>query len=312
MTNSLFFVTAIACVLVIGYLSQRTGLCMVKGVLEARRGRHLFLVAILGSGVLIWVAGLVAAPFSLQVPFRSAQFSVWAVVGGFLFGIGAVINGGCGVSTITKLAGGYLGMLATIVGWVIGWILLVEWSPDVMRKAIMLPLEWHYAVLILLSIISLGWALTLKGENRVIWLGMMGIGLLAGIVFIYEANWTPSDLLHGVSLAVWNMDEGLWPTLQSYLFVGALMLGMAIGALRSRTFRLQLPTLLAALTHFLSGILMGIGASLAMGGNDSQLLLALPALSPAGFATVFSMLAGIYLGFSVRAAFDKRRATTGT
>jgi len=40
---------------------------------------------------------------------------------------------------------------------------------------------------------------------------------------------------------------------------------------------------------------MGIGAAIASGGNDSQLLLGLPSLSPAGVTTIFFMLCGIAL-----------------
>ena len=78
----MFFITAILCVIAIGYLSQKTGLCMVRGVIEAQMGRPSFLMAILGSGVLIWVAGLVAEPFDLAVPFKSYQLSVRAVLDG--------------------------------------------------------------------------------------------------------------------------------------------------------------------------------------------------------------------------------------
>ena len=48
--------------------------------------------------------------------------------------------------------------------------------------------------------------------------------------------------------------------------------------------------------HLSAGVLMGVGAAIASGGNDSQLLLTLPALSPAGWATVASMILGIVLG----------------
>jgi uncharacterized membrane protein YedE/YeeE len=303
----MFFLIAILCAATIGYLSQRTGLCMVRGVIEAQMGKPMFLVAILGSGVLIWVAGLAAAPFALEIPFKSYQLSVWAVLGGFLFGVGSLINGGCGVSTISKFARGQLGMLATIFGWVIGWILLVWWAPDAQPMNFTLAEKWHYCALIVASVVSALWALRLPADKRVTWLGMMGIGLLAGIVFIYDANWTPSSILHGVSLAVWNMDEDQWPRLRSYLFVAALVLGMAVAALRSHSFRLEFPGAVMGIAHFMAGILMGIGATLASGGNDTQLLLAMPALSPAGFATVFSILAGIYLGRRVQAVFDIRR-----
>tara|TARA_R110001583_G_scaffold154593_1_gene306285 strand:- start:1231 stop:1395 length:165 start_codon:yes stop_codon:yes gene_type:complete len=48
---------------------------------------------------------------------------------------------------------------------------------------------------------------------------------------------------------------------------------------------------------------MGVGASLAHGGNDTQLLLALPALTPAGFTAILSMVAGIWIGLHVRGKF---------
>jgi len=52
--------------------------------------------------------------------------------------------------------------------------------------------------------------------------------------------------------------------------------------------------------HLFAGTLMGIGASLAIGGNDSQLLLALPAFSPAGFGAVAGILLGIWLGLYIK------------
>lgn len=45
---------------------------------------------------------------------------------------------------------------------------------------------------------------------------------------------------------------------------------------------------------------MGIGASLALGGNDTQLLLALPTFSPAGGVAIMGMLIGILGGLFVR------------
>jgi hypothetical protein len=46
---------------------------------------------------------------------------------------------------------------------------------------------------------------------------------------------------------------------------------------------------------------MGLGSALALGGNDYQLLLALPALSMAGVSALSGMLAGIWLGVKLLA-----------
>ena len=44
---------------------------------------------------------------------------------------------------------------------------------------------------------------------------------------------------------------------------------------------------------------MGVGASIAMGGNSVQLLLALPTLSPSGFGAIAGMLLGIWGGYYI-------------
>ncbi|MCQ1060227.1 hypothetical protein ACQKPX_13640 [Photobacterium sp. DNB23_23_1] len=45
---------------------------------------------------------------------------------------------------------------------------------------------------------------------------------------------------------------------------------------------------------------MGLGASLALGGNDSQLLIALLAFSPSGAVAILFIIKGIETGFAIR------------
>ena len=75
-----------------------------------------------------------------------------------------------------------------------------------------------------------------------------------------------------------------------------LILGMLLSALKAKTFEFKYDGYKICFKHLLAGICMGIGAAIANGGNDSQLLLALPGLSLAGFVTVFFMLIGIFIG----------------
>jgi len=49
---------------------------------------------------------------------------------------------------------------------------------------------------------------------------------------------------------------------------------------------------------------MGLGASLALGGNDSQLLLVLPALSPAGLLSTAGIVFGIWFGLRIKSAVN--------
>lgn len=290
------FIVAFLLIATLGYLAQTVGLCMVRGVNEAQAGKPLFLLAILFSGSFAWVSVLIAHLAGLPVPFISHEVSILAVIGGLLFGLGASFNNGCGVSTISKLACGNISMLATIIGWLVGWVLLSTFISAQQPAKFQLPVQWHYGGLFVLSLVIVVMMTRLSKVDRRIWITMLLIGVMATTAFLYEPKWTPSGLLKDLSLAVWHRDSSRWPSVERFVLLGALVGGMLLAAVYSRSFSLSLAGSRALLKHLFAGVLMGLGAAVASGGNDSQLLLALPALSSAGGVTVASMLMGIYLG----------------
>lgn len=290
------FIIALLLIAALGYLAQTTGLCMVRGVNEAVSGKPLFLLAILFSGVFAWVSILIAHVLDIPIPFISYDVSILAVIGGFLFGLGAAFNNGCGVSTISRLARGHSQMLTTIVGWLIGWLLFTNFIPALQPANFQISPMWHYGFLFILSIVIVLLVSRFNKNNKKIWLGMLTIGLMASIVFFYEPKWTPSGLLNGISKSLWNNDSAQWPSTERFILIAGLIGGMVAAALHTRSFKLSLSTWKGYLKHLSAGILMGIGAVTASGGNDSQLLLALPSCSPAGVTTVIFILLGIYLG----------------
>jgi hypothetical protein len=68
-----------------------------------------------------------------------------------------------------------------------------------------------------------------------------------------------------------------------------LIVGMSSYTLHRRTFRYERFEWRAAATHLLAGVLMGIGASMMLGGNDSQILLVFPTLTWVGAASLVVM-----------------------
>ena len=293
------FIVALILIATLGYLAQTTGLCMVRGVNEAAAGQPLFLLAILFSGAFAWVSILIAYLMELPIPFISYDVTILAVVGGLLFGLGAAFNNGCGVSTISRLARGHSQMLITILGWLIGWLLFTNFIPALQPVHFQMAPEWHYSGLFILSILILFFLTRLNKYNRKIWAGMLAIGLMASVVFFYEPKWTPSGLLNGVSRSLWNSDSAQWPSSERFMLIVALIGGMVVAALKTRSFKLVFSNWRGYLKHLFAGILMGIGAVIASGGNDTQLLLALPSFSPAGITTVMFILVGIYFGRKV-------------
>jgi uncharacterized membrane protein YedE/YeeE len=273
---------------------------MVKGVNEWREGNKEFLLAILFSGILAWVAILFAHYVDIPLKFRTYQISGWFIFGGLLFGIGTAFNQGCGVSTLGKLVRGDSNMIATIIGWLIGWTILAQWQPKIEVMKNPLPDNITYLLLMIGSLALIIWTYFGNKQRKTLWFSMMGIGLLAGFIFLYEPKWPPSGLLNQLSIALTSGSEKNWPTIEQYLLFIALLLGMFLAAWRTNKFLFVPLNLKRWVEHLFAGTLMGIGASLAVGGNDSQLLLALPAFSPAGLGAVAGILAGIFWGLLAR------------
>ncbi|MCL1060697.1 YeeE/YedE family protein [Shewanella benthica] len=292
----MLLLTSIFLIASLGYLAQTTGLCLVRGVNEALAGKPIFLLSILTSGSLAWVSILIGDYAGIAIPFISYEYSFLALIGGLLFGIGAAFNTGCGVSTISKLARGQLVMFFTICGWLVGWLLLTTFVPQYQITQYQLNSSWHYAILISMSFAIVLCTTRMSRENRRLWLSMMGIGFTAGIVFLTEPKWTPSGLLKDISLSIWHQDSALWPSDSRFVLIAALIIGMIVAAVHRKTFKFIPLNRKDCIRHLLAGCLMGIGAAIASGGNDSQLLLGLPSLSPAGITTILSMLVGIALG----------------
>jgi uncharacterized membrane protein YedE/YeeE len=285
---------------VIGFLAQTTGLCMVRGVKEAISGKPVFLISILLSGSLMWLA-IGAAHFLGQPVTYATQFpTLMSALGGLIFGFGAAFNGGCGVSTISRFARGQVMMAATILGWLASWLLFSELLVGSAGKQYQLSAVGHMGTLITLSVILLIVAFKSDASTRTLWLSMLGIGAMAGLVFIYEPHWTPSGLLKSIGVSVWNGHDDSWPRVERfYLFVG-LVLGMVIASVITKSFKFELASVMRLFKHFMAGMLMGVGAVMAGGGNDSQLLVALPALSLAGLVATLCIVIGIYIGVTVQ------------
>ncbi|MET2946701.1 YeeE/YedE thiosulfate transporter family protein [Vibrio owensii] len=257
----------------------------------------MFLLAITLSGTLCWMAVGFAYFFDEGRHFTAFQPTLYSALGGFLFGLGAAFNSGCGVSTVSRLARGELVMVSTILGWFIAWVFFSSLLPSsVIGREISLPYLYRYTALIGLSILLVVFVWRLEREDKVLWASMLGIGVMAGLVFVYEPHWTPSGLLKDMSLSIWHQNEMKWPQFERFALMAALIGGMVIAAIAKKSFEFRPSAIKQYMRHLAAGILMGFGAVMAGGGNDSQLLVALPALSPAGLVAVLSIIAGIFVG----------------
>jgi len=296
----MLFIGAFISVCFLGYLAQTTGLCMVRGVNEWKAGNKEFLLAILFSGVLAWVAAYFSYLTDIQFNARSFSLNIWFIIGGIIFGFGAALNKSCGVSTLSRLSRGDTRMITTIIGWLVGWVIIAQLSPYIEIVRIPLPGKIHYLPLIVITLGITVWALIGPPKRKKIWFGMMGIGLLSGFIYLYQPKWPPSALLHQISSSLFEENVNSWPSLEQYGLLFSLLLGMFLAAWHTKKFIFVSSNVTHWINHLFAGTLMGIGGSLAMGGNSVQLLLALPSFSPAGFASVGGMLFGIWFGLNFK------------
>lgn len=283
----------------LGILAQRTGLCLVKAVEQLRTRRPGLLAIILGCGAWFWLASPLINEISMGDMMARHAITWPFALGGLLFGIAAAFNQGCSVSTLSALTRGHLHMLATLAGWVLGWWWLSWLSLDIDYPTLepaTLPPRWLVipsAVIILLLYL---W----PAERRRRYAGVIAFGAAAGLLGILQPHWSPSQLIADITAAPLFVDRTL-PEMERVLISAALVAGMAL-ATRHHTHqdhRHHQNRGMLWLKHLAAGIVMGIGGALALGGNDSQLLLALPAGSPSAILALGCMIAGIWLGLKI-------------
>ncbi|MGF1720342.1 YeeE/YedE family protein [Vibrio kyushuensis] len=257
----------------------------------------MFIVAIVFSGSLVWVSMTIGWIVEGRTIVDAFWPSLFSLVGGFLFGLGAAINSGCGVSTVSRLARGELVMLATVLGWFVAWLFFAPALPNELKGGELVISDFsRYVFLSFLTIIIVVSCCFMNATNRRLWISMLGIGLMAGCVFLYEPHWTPSGLLKSMGGSLWQGQPEEWPRIERFILVALLTLGMVSAALVTKSFVLRTSSLTRIWKHLIAGVLMGLGAVMAGGGNDTQLLVAMPVLSLAGLSTVVCIILGIYVG----------------
>jgi hypothetical protein len=292
---ALFALTAtLTAAALIGYMAQTTGICLVRGVKELGQGKPLRLLAILISGFwlclyLPWVS--LAGEGAVLVRH---QLSWFHVLGGVVFGVGASLNSGCTISTLSRLSSGEIKMFFTLLGWLAGWGIWDSLGFSLLNLP-MAPanplLVWTPVVMMIVGTITLN---VFFPEFRRLWNGVMLFGVLSGALFVLQPRWTPSSLIIDTARSIPGYD-GV-PSVTQLLIALMLLLGMFLGARVSETFALALPKLGDVFVHLGAGTMMGIGGYLSLGGNDIQLLQAVPVISPAGIGAIVCMMAGMWLG----------------
>lgn len=282
----------------LGAVLARVSLCAVAGVQRAMSARDYsglqrLVLAASGAGfVLLVLAGI--APGSVLLP-SAEPVHAGVFAGGVLLGLGALVNGGCYLGSVLYLGSGNVNFLLTLAGIAAGaraaeaLALLPVGGAAGARMAMGHAWIGGALVFALLALLLL-W----RARPAARWLALLA-GALAGLVYARHPGWSYGTVLDALAhgrLARMDWSANLSALL---LFAGALA-----GAWLSGSFRLQRPAWRRGLRCAAGGLIMGCGAALVPGGNDSLLVWAIPGLTIYGALAYFLMLATIAAGFALK------------
>jgi len=298
----------------LGFTAHSASICAVKAVSEiitTRRGRML---ASFGKTVLWIVTAMTIvtwlSPGHLMPIFLAP--TLLSIAGAFAFGVGAALNGGCAISTLTRLGNGELRMLLTIAGIIVTIAAidtgnLVSPPPasiQSLRPFVIGDFGLRLAVAAL-SIWAVWESLRLwRGRDRTCgliegllhrrWrlsLAALVIGLADVAIALVAGHWAYTNTLRDA--VGWRIAGHAGPSLLHTTLFVALMVGVICSALVRKSYLLRYRPKLVWLRNFAGGMLMGAGIITVPGGNDGLLLDAIPSLSPHAIPAFLAMLSGI-------------------
>jgi uncharacterized membrane protein YedE/YeeE len=283
--------------LLLGAVLSRVSLCAVAGMERAVvhgdfAGLERMVLAACGAGLsLLLFAGLL--PERVLLP-NYAHFHPGLIVGGALLGLGAMINGGCYLGSVLYLGRGNLNFLFTLLGLGLGLRGAAAFSPLPFFATPMLRARMGYLWVLGVALFAVLIIVLMRRRSHKGQYLALSAGLLAGLVFARHPGWSYGSALEALArghtaLAHWRMHAPAF----------ALFAGAVGAALVGQRFDLQRPKLWRAARCFAGGAIMGCGAALIPGGNDTLLLWAIPGLTAYGLLAFGLMLAVIGVGFAL-------------
>lgn len=264
----------------LGFALSRANTCTVTNtrtaIVDGNFGGLTGLVYAMAWAGLVGLALSLFAPSAFLLP-SDITLDGTVVMGGAIMGIGAIVNNACLLGSVSRLGRGNVNYLFTLIGLGTALFLFSGFLPDWLPKKEAIELHsieespmWFIGFLLFSLIVSISvWRLWKTKNTRIIALAFVGVS--GGLLFAFEPGWTYSTLFF--TLWLWPDDFFVWLDELSAvtIFTGAVLSAYLKDKLAFVNF-----DWIAASRSLLGGLLMGFGAKLVPGGNDSLLLWAIP------------------------------------
>jgi hypothetical protein len=255
---------------VLGFALNQGSICTVIATRElvSEKMPARFIVLVEGT---VWAA-LVYAILEASPTIPQGWLPLgYLVPAAMLFGLGTYLNGACVFGSVGHFGNGeidfgfaFLGILAVV--YVESLFNLV---PDQPPTSGSLPVGPALLALALLAVLALRLGVSLKSESNFmrLTLSMGAVGITFTLVAVFEPGFSITAPVGSiVSIPVAGA------VISVCMFGGSLV---SARFMKGR-FTLKWPTVKTAIRRTLAGILMGLGALLIPGGNDTLLLIGFP------------------------------------
>ena len=315
----MFVLGGIALGLLLGFALQRGGFCMNTAFRSFFYEKDRSLLRAWVLVLLINVVGVqLLAELGVLYPQVAPFFWPAMMLGGFVFGVGMVMAGGCASGTYYRCGRGMLGSMGALFGFVIGTALLDGGALAGLQRALRTPtLDVGGREATLFNLLGIE-----TGGLRWVMIGALAAAALLWLArapkprFLIGWSWQRTGIVVGaLAFAAWVLsamtgrDFGLsftQPTVALTRFVvtgdasgisvaSYMVIGVPIGALLAAKATgeavLRLPEPRTLVRQFAGGITMGTGASLAGGCNIGHSITGVSTLGIGAIvATAFIML----------------------
>lgn len=251
-------------------------------------------VAISWAGATLLVLAL-AAPSRFNFP-AALPISLQLVAGSIILGIGALLNQGCFLGSVARLGQGNLRYVLTLLGIAAALRLVAGPVPgprmvpgrSPMDALLAVRVSWFACIAVLGFAIMLLYSLRKLARSRSGAMpALVAVGIFGAAIYVVDPDWSYSSVLdrvaHGRLSAIWSAEVG----------AGALFAGAILSSLLRSRFTLAWPSPRAAIGSLMGGFLLGAGARLIPGGNDTLMLWSVPGLAAYGLVAYLIMIATI-------------------
>ena len=320
---------------IFGFALQRGRFCMNSAIRDTVLLQDNTLMKAVGIAVLVEMFGFaILAAANLVVINPKPLFWGAQLVGGFMFGIGMVLAGGCASGVTYRVGEGMVGAMSAVVGLATGGTLTAMGF----LKPISTALQENTKITMadgaaptLANILGLGYVVTaivLAVVAGVVWYLMArrnpeeaetSSASLSDKIFKKGWTWLPTGIVVGLigMLAFYSSVQAgtnyplrntsgwvtwvklILPSVEAKInwdayLVVGIILGALIASLIAGEFKFRFPGWATMGQTFLGGLLMGFGAVTAAGCNVTHILSGLPQLSIGSLLAAVSIALGAW------------------